>query len=469
MEQSGINSPRVTGERDKLWYVTLVAFVACSGAFVFGYDLMIITGALLYVEEYFSLDAAGLGFAMASAIIGCVFGPFLGLWTCDQFGRKKVLIFTSIILAISAIGTALPNDIVTFNIFRIVGGVGVGLASIASPMYIAEIAPAKFRGRLGLMYQIAFVLGATLSGLVAYGLAACLGDASWRWMFASELVPILAFFVLLMFVPNSPRWLAIRGRDEEALGVLRRLRIEEQARREMAEIQASLSEETGSFRELMQPGVRKALGIAVLLAFFSIWTGWTGVAFYLPKLFQAVGWEDKADAILQTALMRFGAIVLCLLSIWLVDRVGRRPLWNNTALAMTFAMLFGGIVFHFNVTGLPVLIVIIVCMIPHELALGPLPWLMMSELQPTRVRTKAVAISTTVLWIASFTGIFLFPWLGSISESLFGSIAGIFWLYSLISFAAFIFGVRMLPETKGKTLEEIAHFWLHQDSAKNKK
>ena len=183
-------------------YPILISFVAAIGGFLFGYDLVVISGAQLYLEDYFQLDESGLGFATASTMVGCMIGPVIGMWMCDRWGRKMTLIFSAVLLAVGTVGTALPRDIVTFNVFRIVGGVGVGLASIASPMYIAEIAPARMRGQLGLMYQMAVLFGASISVLVAYGLAKSMGPPSWRWMFASELVPIAAFSLMLPFVPQ---------------------------------------------------------------------------------------------------------------------------------------------------------------------------------------------------------------------------------------------------------------------------
>jgi SP family arabinose:H+ symporter-like MFS transporter len=446
-------------------YPFLISFVAAIGGFLFGYDLVIISGALLYLEEHFQLDDSALGFATASAIIGCIIGPIVGMWLCDRWGRKSTLFVCAFLLAVSAVGTAIPPDITIFNLFRIVGGVGVGLASVASPMYIAEISPARIRGQLVLMYQMAVLLGCSIAVLVAYGLAVALGPASWRWMFASEIVPILCFGLMLPFLPRSPRWLASQGRKLEALAVLTRINGPEVAREELAGIEHSLAEESGSWSELFQPGVRVALWIGILLAIFNQLTGWSGIAFYLPKIFQAAGWTEKTGAILQTLVMQGAGIFLTAISIWLVDRVGRKALWNVTSAAMVFAMVLAGFVFFYGVTGRVVLLAIVACAVPHMLGLGPLPWLVISEIQPTRVRAKAVALSTTVLWIAAFFGTYLFPWLAGLSEEWLGSIAGLFWLYAGISALSLLFGLTLLPETKGKTLEEISELWLNREGS----
>jgi len=441
-------------------YPFLISFVAAVGGFLFGYDLVIISGAQLYLESHFDLDASGLGFATASAIIGCLLGPVVGMWMCDRCGRKMTLIYSALLFAVSAIGTAIPRDIVTFNAFRMIGGVGVGLASVASPMYIAEISPARIRGSLVLMYQMAVLIGCSISVLVAYWLAKAMGPPSWRWMFASELVPIAAFSAVLPFVPRSPRWLASQGRFDEAYRVLSRIDGPEHADHEMTAIRTSLAEESGTWSELLQPGVRRALWIGMTLAMFNQLTGWSGIAFYLPKIFQTAGWTEETSAILQTLVMQASGIVLTAIAIWLVDRVGRKRLWNATSAAMVAAMLLGGFVFYHHITGWVVLLVIMGCAIPHMLGLGPLPWLVMSEIQPTRVRAKAVAISTTVLWISAFLGTYLFPWLARVSAERIGSIAGVFWLNAGVSALALMFGFMVLPETKGKSLEEISEMWL---------
>ena len=295
------------------------------GGFLFGYDLVIISGAQIYLREQFALSDAGFGFTTTSAMIGCIAGPFLGAWLCDRIGRKRTLIFSALLLGVSAILTALPKDIVTFNMFRIVGGLGVGLCSIASPIYIAEIAPARIRGRLGVMYQLAIAIGALISAIVAYFLAKHLPETvSWRWMFASEMVPVIGFVIFLLFVPRSPRWLAETNRFEEALRVLTKTDGPEYARKELEEIKQSITEETGTFSEIFKPGIRTALLVGILLALFNNWTGWTAMGLYLPTLFQKGGFPETADAIFQFVIVNVFMVALTSLAIYLVDRVGQK-------------------------------------------------------------------------------------------------------------------------------------------------
>ena len=442
----------------RILYIVFVSFVAALGGFLFGYDLVMISGAVIFLKEEYGLSAAGLGFTTASAVIGCIVGPIAGSGLCDLLGRKRTLITANILFGISAIGTALPETIDQFNFFRVIGGIGCGLASVASPMYLAEIAPARLRGRLVMIYQLAIVVGAFSATLVAYYLAFF---EAWRWMFASELVPILAFGVLLTLIPRSPRWLAQQNRYQEARRVLARINGRKKTEGLLQEIQESLAEETGTLSDLLKPGIRTAFAVAVLLAVFSQWTGWSLVASYLPILLQKAGFEEASDAIFQYAMVNGINIGLTLVSMWLVDRVGRRPIWLVTSLGMIFGVTLLGAVFHFNLTGFVVVGAVLMCAWPHVVGLGPLPWVMMSEVMPTRVRARAVSIATMCLWIANYSGVHAFPVLLELSEERFGSPAPVFWIFTLTCALAFVFGWKFVPETKGKSLEKIARDWRH--------
>lgn len=437
-------------------YAFLVAFVAAVGGFLFGYDLNIITASQLFWRAHFHLSDAEFGFAMGSAMLGCMAGPFLGGLLSDKLGRRGTLIFSGGLFSLGAIGTALSQDIMWFNLFRIVGGVGVGLSSVASPMYITEIAPARYRGRMGLMFQLAITVGSTAASLVGYFLSF---GGHWRWMFGSMLVPIMLFIIFLCLVPESPRWLAEVGREKEGLAVLTGINGFQAAQEEMKEIKETLAMEQGKFSELFGPGIRIAVLTAILLAFFNNLTGWSGIAYYLPVIFQQGGYASPSSAIFNTFLMNSLMMVFTLVCIWLVDRVGRRPLWIRTSFVMIFSLLLAGLAFQLKWTGPIIFLVIILCMIPHHLGLGPLPWLMMSELFPTRLRARGVAVSTTILWTAGFVGPLLFPIMAGFSERLIGSIAGIFGVFAIICVFSGIFGLKLLPETKGRTLEDIGQSW----------
>jgi MFS transporter, SP family, arabinose:H+ symporter len=449
------NNPRLSGKL----YAFLIAFISAVGGFLFGYDLAIIGGANVYLREQFHLSDAMFGFTTASAGLGCIVGPIFGGWFCDRLGRRNTLIIACFLLGIGSILTAVPNDMITFNIFRIVGGIGVGLCSIASPMYTNEIAPARWRGGLGFMYQLAIVVGSIIAATAAWLMAKYLPpETSWRWMLASEVLFVFIFGVLLFLVPESPRWLAERGNLRAAEAIFTRIDGPEFAAVEMAQIETSLAAEPGTFRELFAPGLRTALIIGLCLALFNNYTGWTAMSGYLTHLFE-IGGFPRTDAIFQY-LLAYGFMgLMTLVACLLVDRVGRRPLWLVSSLVMIGANVLLGLVFFFNVTGPLVLVCVSLCAIPHSFALGPLPWLMMSEIFPTRIRARAVAITTTFIWLVAFLAAYLFPVLAGVSQRLIGSIAGVFWLSGAVCILAFIFGLILLPETKGRTLEEIGDSW----------
>ncbi len=443
-------------ELSRTLYVFLVAFVAAVGGFLFGYDLVIISGAQVYLKEQFSLSDTAFGFAVSSAALGCMAGALLGARLCDRIGRRQTLMLSVPLFGISAILTALAPDMTTFNIFRILGGVGVGLCSIASPMYMVEVAPPRIRGGLTIMFQLAIPIGGTTSGVVAWQLAKNLPeDICWRWMFASEIVPIIFFVMLLPFVPRSPRWLAEKGHWKEALRVLTRVDGQQNAEKEITQIKESLQVESGALSELFRPAMRVALFVGLGLALFNNWTGWTAIATYKPTLLKMGGFPDTVDALFKTALVAGWEVFLTIIGIVMVDLLGRRPLWLVSSAGMMVLMTLMGCVFHFSITGNFVLLMLFLCAIPHAFALGPLPWLMMSEIYPTHLRAKAVALTTTVLWITGWLTQFIFPILSDFSETMIGSIGGVMWMFAAICLAAFLFGLKWLPETKGKTLEEI--------------
>jgi sugar porter (SP) family MFS transporter len=440
-------------------YAFLIAFVSAVGGFLFGYDLAIMGGANVYLREQFGLSPAMFGFTTASAGLGCIMGPLFGGWFCDRIGRRTTLIVACLLLGIGSLFTAIPNDVLTFNIFRIVGGLGVGLCSIASPMYTNELAPARWRGGLGFMYQLAIVVGSIMAAAAAWLLAKWLPpEVSWRWMFGSELIFVAIFAGLLFLVPESPRWLAERGHTAAAQAIFTRIDGPEFAATEMAQVEKSLAAEAGSLRELLTPGLRMALFVGLCLALFNNYTGWSAMSSYLARLFELGGFS-RTDAIFQF-LLAYGFMgLMTLVACVLVDRVGRRPLWVVSSVMMIAANTLLGLVFHFNFTGIVVLAAVFLCAIPHSFALGPLPWLMMSEIFPTRVRARAVAITTTFIWLVGFMAGYLFPLLADLSHKLIGSIAGVFWLSGFMSVLALVFGITLLPETKGRTLEEIADSW----------
>ena len=455
-------------QRTRNIYIASTAAAAAIAGFLFGYDGAILGGTILFMKHQFNLTPAGVGMVMTSSTIGCIAGPFLGGWLCDKIGREKTLLVSATLLGIGALMTAIASSISVFNIFRVVGGFGIGLGSIASPMYIAEVAPPKIRGKLGLTFQLAIVVGSAAAPLVSYPISLwTTPEMAWRWMFASQLAVVLLLMLFVYLLPPSPRWLADKGRYDEALGVLKKVHGDELAAVELAEIKQSVNEEQGGWRELWLPGIRFALLIGLLLAFFNNWTGWSAMANYIPTLIEMSGVNaqnannpnDHSTAILQFFLVYVAMTVTTIISIWLVDKVGRRPLWIFASILMAIVTFVSGLVFHLHIHGIFVLLVLMLCTVPHGIALGGLPWLMMSELYPNRIRAKAVAVTTTFLWIVIFTCNQFFPVFVDMSTKAIGSAAGVFWLFTVIDILALVFGLTIMPETKGRTLENIADSW----------
>ena len=364
----------IAGKKGNGIFAYLVSFVAAVGGFLFGYDLNIIAGAQQYIREIFKLTPEAFGFTIASALIGCLVGPFIGSWACDKLGRKKTLIFAAALFGAGALGTALPNTITVFIIFRIVGGIGVGLASVASPMYIAEIAPKKIRGMLVTMNQLAIVIGSLASIVVSYLLAKYLPEAtSWRWMFASMLVPVVAFMILLCGLPESPRWLAARHKYDDALRILTKFCGRSEAELEMQGIKnetVDKQEVAVALPEFFTPGIRVALLVGIVLSLMSQWTGWSMVAMYMPTIYTQAGITVRSEAIFWTIIPNLANLVYTIIAIYLVDRVGRRPLYLVCTLLMAVMMSVLGLVFVLGIKGWPVVVVLSLVGAPHAIAIG---------------------------------------------------------------------------------------------------
>jgi sugar porter (SP) family MFS transporter len=360
------------------------------------------------------------------------------------------------------VGTALANAMFDFNLYRILGGVGVGLASVVSPMYIAETSPARIRGRLVTLNQLAIVVGSTASIIVAYFLLKTGMPEAWRWMFASACVPGLVLIVGLFFVPHSPRWLVEKNRLPEARSVLTKTDGAENADLEIKDILASIHEEKGNIWELFSPGVRVALLIAVGLAFFQQWTGVSTLTFYAPIIYQKAGFTQVSGAIGQTVIMNIFNIIVTVISMLIVDRVGRRPLLLWGVAGMGLAQLLMGTFFYLGLHGFFIVGAMYFCMATYIVSLAPLTWLIMSEVFPTRVRAKGMATGSVVVWVSTATSIFFLGNVMSVLEKTFGTAAGVFWAYAVICLVCWIFSYKLVPETKGQTLEDVTRDFLQR-------
>lgn len=435
----------------------LIALIAATGGFLFGYDLSIISGALFFLEGHFELDSAGKGIAMSSAILGSIVGPLVGMWLNDSIGRRATLWVAAACFLVSAIGTALPRTLVEFCIWRAVGGVGVGLAAMTSPMYIAEISPPHLRGRLVTVNQLAIVIGINLAVIASYLLSF---GGHWRWMFASEVLPILALIVGLFFVPRSPRWLASKGRNEEALAVLAKINGPERAAVELGEIREELKQETGTFRELLLPGLRKALIIGLLIMVFSQINGVNMMLLYGPSILLEAGIGGASDAIFFTIFLNLVILVSTIIAFWLVQRFGRRPImiWGVAAMAGGHLIMAS----NFYAGGSPFvnLFAMFVAAGAFTLSLAPLSWVIVSEIFPNAVRAKAVSIVCAVLYLSSFLCAQFFPMITDGFTAASGHPGGAYLVFAAICGACVLFCWKVLPETKGLTLEEIGVFWL---------
>lgn len=440
----------------------LIALVAATGGFLFGYDLSIISGAMIFLEQEFQLESTGKGIAMSSAILGSILGPVVGMWLNDAIGRRSTLWVAAVCFLASAIGTALPRSLEEFCIWRAVGGVGVGLAAMTSPMYIAEISPPRLRGRLVTVNQLAIVIGINLAVIASWLLSF---GGHWEWMFASEVVPIVALIIGLFFVPRSPRWLASKGRNDEALAVLTEINGPDQAARELADIQGELAEETGSVRELFLPGLRRALTVGLAIMVFSQINGVNMMLLYGPSILHEAGIGNASDSIFFTIFLNLGILVSTIVAFGLVGRFGRRPimLWGVSAMAAGHLVMATTYYAH----GSPFvnLAAMFLAAGAFTLSLAPLSWVIASEIFPNRVRAKALSIVCVALYLASFLCAQYFPMVTDAFRSAHGHPGGAYLVFAGICAACVAVCWMFLPETKDLSLEAIGRFWLHLGDA----
>lgn len=444
---------RITGGT----YVFLVALVAAAGGFLFGFDLSIASGALPFLKERFSLDAAGEGLAMSSAIFGSIAGPLAGMWLADRVGRRNTLWVAAACFLASAIGTALPRTITEFNVWRAVGGVGVGLAAMTSPMYIAELAPPRLRGRLVTVNQLAIVIGINLAVLSSWLLS---HGGHWRWMFASEIPAIVALMAGLACVPESPRWLAAKGRDDEALAVLARINGPQQAARELAEIRAEPGLETAALAELFQPGIRTALVLGIVLTTYQQVNGVNMMLLYGPSILQNAGIGSASDAIFFTIFLNLFILAATLVAFGLVRRFGRRPIIITGVTGMAAGHLLMAANFFRGGSPFVNLAAMILAAGSFTLSLAPVAWIVVAEIYPNRIRATALAVVCCLLYLASFLCAQCFPMLTAACEARMGHPGAAYLLFAGICLSCAVFVWRWLPETKDLPLERIGRFWL---------
>ncbi|MEJ7585979.1 MAG: sugar porter family MFS transporter [Ferruginibacter sp.] len=442
------------------WYVYKATVVAAVGGLLFGYDTAVVAGAIGFIQKRYDLSATMVGWIASCALVGCMVGAMFAGKLSDNIGRKKVLLLSGILFGVSSAGIAIPMDLNWFVVFRLIGGLGIGIASMLAPMYISEIAPARIRGQLVSINQLGIVTGILLIYFVNASIAGWYDEAwnistGWRWMFGSGLIPSIVFLLLLFFVPESPRWLAQKERFDEAKQILTKINGPAVAGEELEEIKEALNMEGSSFSDILKPGVRKALVIGIILCIFSQVTGINAIMYYAPEIFKSTG-DASGSALMQTVLVGVINVLFTLVAIKYVDRWGRRTLLLIGCAGMAICLaIVGGAFFFGFAKGYLVLIAILAYIAFFAISLGPLAFVVIAEIFSNRNRGMAMSVCIFFLWASVYAVSQSFPMLLASIGS-----AYTFWLYMLMSFCAFLFVYRLIPETKGRSLEEIQHYWL---------
>jgi SP family arabinose:H+ symporter-like MFS transporter len=451
--------------RSGLKFVMFATGVTAIGGFLFGYDTAVINGANSFLKVHLGLNATQEGLAGASAILGCIPGAMFAGFLSDRFGRRKLLFLCALLYAVSGLLSAIPNTFGQFLAARIISGLGIGASSMICPVYIAEISPEKWRGRLGTLFQLGIVTGIFVT-LFVNKLIQGMGDeawntaSGWRWMLGMEVVPAILFILLLLAVPESPRWLALAGRETEAKSVLEKVGGPEHAAAGLAAIRAAGQEEEGRFSELFAGAFRRPLAVAVILMACSQFCGINAIMYYSTKIFTTAGGGTNA-AFTSSVWVGLINLAFTFVAIGFVDRAGRRPLLLIGTAVQVVALAAVGWMFHVGEKGMGLLLCVILFIAAFAMAMGPVGWLFCSEIFPNKVRGRAMSIAALTVWVSCFIVAWTFPMLNDNPQI---GPAKTFCVYALVSLFAFVFILAFLPETKGRTLEEIEKMWTHGKS-----
>jgi len=456
-------------ERTYNWnYLLSISLISAMGGLLFGYDWVVIGGAKPFYEPYFGIagNPGMQGWVMSCALAGCLAGAVLSGWLSDRFGRKKLLILSAAIFVVASIGTGSSNTLTLFISYRILGGIGIGLASNLSPMYIAEMTPARIRGAFVSINQLTIVVGILLAQLINWRIAEPVpadstikeiafswnGQVAWRQMFFACAIPATLFFVLMWFVPESPRWLAkaIKG-ESKARRILSRIGGNEYSVTELASIKETFRNAAAgkSLQIIREPGITKLLLIGIVIAVFQQWCGINVIFNYAQEVFASAGYS-VSDILFNIVITGSVNLVFTFVGMFTVDRLGRKSLMLLGAggLAGIYAVI--GSMYKLNMQGLPLLIMVVTAIACYSMSLAPVTWVVLSEIFPNRIRGFAMSIATFALWAACFVLTYSFPILNKMLKA-----SGTFWLYGIICILGFWFIYKKLPETKGKSLEEI--------------
>ena len=449
------------------FYLFAIALISAMGGLLFGYDWVVIGGAKPFYEQFFGIagNPSMQGWAMSSALMGCLVGALIAGPLSDKYGRRPILILSAGLFICTAWGTGAADTFTAFTIYRLIGGFAIGVASSLSPIYIAEIAPTELRGRFVSINQLTVVLGILSAQIVnwliaepvpadataEYILNSWNGQTGWRWMFWAMMVPSVLFFIMGFFLPESPRWLASAGHTGRALEVFTRIGGADVARAELAAIEKSLSEDKqqGGFKQLFHPSMRLVLLIGVVMAVLQQWCGINVIFNYAQEIFEAAGY-GVSDVLMNIVVTGITNVIFTIVAMFVVDKWGRKKLALLGAFGLAIIYAFMGLFYYLEFTGIIVLVVVVCAIACYAMTLATVMWVIVSEIFPNRVRGIAMSVCTFALWAACFLLTYTFPLLNSGLGA-----AGTFWLYGAICLVGGIFIVRVLPETKNKSLEEI--------------
>jgi sugar porter (SP) family MFS transporter len=431
-------------------FIVLVSFVAALGGLLFGFDTAIISGTIPYITSFFGLNEYWLGWSVSSILIGCAIGAVIAGPLADKYGRKFTLMICAVLFAVSGVGAGLSNQLNWFVGFRLVGGLGVGAAAMVSPMYIAEMAPAAWRGRLVAFYQMAIVFGILLAYFSNY-LFNDLGANNWRWMFASQAAPSLLFLLFLLMVPETPRWLVKKGRKQQAGEILKKVSDSNSIDKELADIEKSFQHQNSlSLSRLFNKTYRPVLFIGILVAVFQQVTGINSILYYAPVIFKETG-MDSSSSLLQTIGIGVVNVISTFIAIGLVDKVGRKKFLLAGSLIMGISLTAVALCFQYSYfDNYIVLIFMLLYVAAFGCTLGAVTWVYLSEIFPNLVRGLAMSIATLSLWLADFAITYTFP----IMTKQLGTATTLF-CYAVLCVIAFVYMLFKVKETKGRTLEEI--------------
>lgn len=461
-------------------YLIKLTLVATLGGLLFGYDTAVISGTVSSLENFFVLPFgldetsanARLGFVVSSALIGCVIGGLSGGIISKKLGRKNGLLLAALLFFISALGSAMPELLIKpvgeanhtfiyiFIVYRIIGGIGVGLASMLSPLYIAEIAPARIRGRLVSMNQFAIIFGMLVVYFVNYFIAkqgddTWLNTIGWRWMFASETIPAGLFLIMLFFVPDTPRSLVLKSKPEKALQVLNKVNGFDEAKKILSDIQNTVVSHSG---KLFSFGKRVII-LGVLLSIFQQFVGINVVLYYAPEIFKSMG-SGTDTALLQTIVVGAVLLLFTVLAIVTVDKFGRKPLMILGAVGMAISMFALATSFFTENMGIPALVFMLLYVACFAMSWGPVVWVLLSEIFPNKIRGKAMAVAVAAQWVSNYLVSWTFPMMDKNTYLLEQFNHGFaYWIYGFMAILAMLLVWKYVPETKGKTLEEMEGFW----------